>query len=125
LRHRKGGHLVLLVRATKGAVMEIDQKARERAEVVDEFSKWAVGAGILVVALAPLSIPILVLTAVALLPLLVPVLALGLLAGVVYLPIRLVRGIRRCRAPLARRGAAEEEVLTRVELAPVHHRLVK
>jgi hypothetical protein len=105
--------------------MNIDPKARRRAEVVDEVSKWTVGAGILTVALAPLALPILVLTAVALLPLLVPVLALGLVAGVVYLPIRLVRGIRRRRVPLAGGGAAKEEVLTRVELAPVHHRLVK
>jgi hypothetical protein len=116
-----GGRFVSLVRATKGAVMEIDQKARERAEVVDEFSKWAVGTGILVVALAPLSIPILVLTGVALLPLLLPLIPLALIAGLVYLPIRLVRSLRGRRRPL-RRGPAEEEVLGRIELAPAHHR---
>ncbi|HEX3563007.1 MAG TPA: hypothetical protein VHU24_09240 [Solirubrobacterales bacterium] len=105
--------------------MNIDPKARRRAEVVDEISKWTVGAGILTVALAPLALPILVLTAVALLPLLVPVLALGLLAGILYLPIRVVRGIRRRRAPLAGGGAAEEEVLGRVELEAFHGHLVK
>jgi hypothetical protein len=104
--------------------MSIDPKARRRAGVVDEVSKWTVGAGILTVALAPLALPILALTAVALLPLLAPVLVIGLLAGVVYLPIRLVRGIRRRRS-LARGGAAEEEVLVGVEFAPAHHRLVK
>ena len=104
--------------------MDTDLKARERAEAIQEFSKWSVGAGILVVALAPLAIPILVLTGVALLPLLVPLIPLALIAGLIYLPVRLVRGIRRRRRPL-RRGSAAEEVLGRVELAPVHHRLVE
>jgi hypothetical protein len=101
--------------------MDIDEKARRRAEVVDEVSKWTVGAGILVVALAPLAIPILVLTGVALLPLLVPLIPIGLIAGLIYLPIRLVRSIRNRRRPLRRGGAAEEEVLVGVELGPVHH----
>jgi Flp pilus assembly protein TadB len=104
--------------------MDTDSKARERAEVIQEVSKWSVGAGILVVALAPLAIPILVLTGVALLPLLVPLIPLALIAGLIYLPVRLVRRLRSRRRPL-RRGAAEEEVLGRVELAPVHHRLVE
>jgi hypothetical protein len=101
--------------------MDIDEKARRRAEVVDEVSKWTVGAGILVVALAPLAIPILVLTGVALLPLLVPLIPIGLIAGLIYLPIRLVRSIRNRRRPLRSGGAAEEEVLVGVELGPVHH----
>jgi hypothetical protein len=105
--------------------MNIDPKARRRAEVVDEVSKWTVGAGILTVALAPLAIPILVLTAVALLPLLLPLIPLGLIAGLVYVPIRLVRSLRRRRASRGRRGAADEEVFVGVELAPAHHRLVK
>ena len=104
--------------------MDTDSKARERAEVIQEFSKWSVGAGILVVALAPLAIPILVLTGVALLPLLVPLIPLALIAGLIDLPVRLVRGVRRRRRSL-RRSAAEGEVLGRVELAPVHHRLVE
>jgi uncharacterized membrane protein len=104
--------------------MDTDSKARERTEVIQEVSKWSVGAGILVVALAPLAIPILVLTGVALLPLLVPLIPLALIAGLIYLPVRLVRSVRRRRRSL-HRGAAEEEVLGRVELAPVHHRLVE
>jgi len=60
-----------------------------------EVSKWAVGAGIVVLALFPLSIPILVLTAAALVPLAVPLLALGLLAAVVIAPALLVLAIRR------------------------------
>jgi hypothetical protein len=93
-------------------------RARERANVIDEVSKWSVGAGILTVALAPLAIPILVLTGVALLPLLLPLIPLALIAGLVYLPVRLIRGLRR---GLRRRGAAEEEVLGPVEFTPVHH----
>ena len=105
--------------------MSTDRKSPETAELIDEFSKWGVGAGILVVALAPLAIPILVLTGVALLPLLLPVIPIALIGGLIYLPIRLVRGLRRRRASLGRRSATEEEVLVGVELAPVHHRLVK
>jgi hypothetical protein len=104
--------------------MDIDPKARRRAEVIDEVSKWTVGAGILVVALAPLAIPILALTAVALLPLALPLIPIALIAGLVYLPVRVVRGLRRRRA-LRRGGAAEEEVLPRVELETFHAHLVK
>jgi hypothetical protein len=104
--------------------MEIDERARRRAEVVDEVSKWTVGAGILTVAVAPLAIPILVLTGVALLPLLLPVVPLALIAGMVYLPIKVVRSVRR-RSSLRHRGTADEEVLVGVELAPAHHRLVE
>jgi hypothetical protein len=77
--------------------MNSESKALKRAEVVDEVSKWTVGLGIVVLALFPLSIPILVLTAVALVPLLVPVLALGIVAGVVAGPVLLVRRILRSR----------------------------
>jgi hypothetical protein len=63
-------------------------------ELIEEVSKWTMGLGILVLALAPLSIPILVLTAVALLPLLVPLVALALIAGVAVGTRGLVRRIR-------------------------------
>ena len=97
--------------------MNAESSTPSNAEVVDEFSKWGVGAGIVVVAMAPLAIPIVVLTAVAILPLLVPVIAIGLLVGVVALPVKLVRRIRgrRRSAP-----SAEEKVLVDVELAPLH-----
>jgi hypothetical protein len=104
--------------------MEIDQRARRRAEVVDEVSKWTVGAGILTVAVAPLAIPILVLTGAALLPLLLPVIPLALIAGIVYLPIKVVRTVRR-RWALRDRSPADEEVLVGVELAPAHHSVVE
>ncbi len=101
--------------------MNNEAKSPGRAELIDEYSKWAVGAGILVVALAPLAIPILVLTGVALLPLLVPAIPLALIAGLVYLPVRIGRRLRRRRRALRRGGRAEEEVLVGVELGPAHH----
>jgi membrane protein implicated in regulation of membrane protease activity len=89
--------------------MNAESQAMKRAEVVDEVSKWGVGAGIVTVALFPLSIPILVLTAVALLPLLVPVLALGLIAGIVAAPVMLVRRlVRRRRPPQERYDGSRE-----------------
>jgi hypothetical protein len=105
--------------------MSIDPNSPSRTEVIEEVSKWGVGAGIVVVALAPLAIPIIVLTAVALLPLLLPAIPLALIAGLLYLPVKLVRAIRARRRPLRRGGAAEEEVLVGVEFAPAHHRLAK
>ena len=81
------------------------EQATKRAEVVDEVSKWSVGLGIVVVALFPLSIPILVLTAVALVPLAIPLIAVAILALPVLLGRRLVarliarNGRRRSAAP--------------------------
>jgi hypothetical protein len=71
--------------------------ATPRQEAVEEVSKWGVGLGILIVALAPLAIPIVVLTAVALVPLLIPVAAVAILAA----PALLVRAVAR-RARTAR-----------------------
>jgi hypothetical protein len=68
--------------------------------------------GIVLVALFPLSLPILILTALALLPLLVPLLAVGvvgaLLAGPILLIRRLIRRPRRtARIPEVREPAAQ------------------
>jgi hypothetical protein len=71
------------------------EAARARAQAADEIWKWTVGAGILVVALAPLALPILILTLVALLPFAVPLLAVGLLAGLIAVPVMLVRKLGR------------------------------
>ena len=85
----------------------MNRQSREikNGEMVDELSKWGVGLGILVVALAPLSIPILALTVVALVPLAVPLVAIGLIALVVGGPFvlgrRLVRRMRRRRREFA------------------------
>jgi hypothetical protein len=87
------------------------ETARSRAEIVDEASKWSVGTGILVMALAPLSLPILILTLVAVLPLVVPLLAVGLVAGVIAVPVILIRklghSVSRIRPP-RRRGTQSE-----------------
>jgi membrane protein implicated in regulation of membrane protease activity len=90
--------------------MNAESQAMKRAEVVDEVSKWGVGLGILIVALFPLSIPFLILTAVALLPLLVPVLALGLIAAIVALPAMLIRRIARRRRSLQERHRSGKEI---------------
>jgi len=101
--------------------MNAEEKSPSTLEVIDEVSKWGVGAGIVVVALAPLAIPIIVLTLVALLPLLLPAIPLALIAGIVYLPVRFVRGLLRRRRASGGRSTAEEEMLVGVELGPVHH----
>jgi hypothetical protein len=75
--------------------MNNSEAARSRAEVADEVSKWTVGGGIVPVALFPLAVPILILTAIAVLPLLVPLLAAGLAVGVIALPILLFRKLGR------------------------------
>jgi hypothetical protein len=71
------------------------ETARARAETLDEIWKWTVGGGILLMALAPLALPILILTLVAVLPLVVPVLAVGLVVGVIALPVVLIRKVGR------------------------------
>ena len=81
--------------------MNVEPTAGSRAEVLDEVSKWTVGLGIVTVAIFPLALPILLLTAFAVLPLLLAALAAGLLIGIVALPMLLVRRLRRrvTRAP--------------------------
>jgi hypothetical protein len=86
------------------------EAARARAEAADEIWKWTVGGGILLVALAPLALPIIVLTIVALLPLAVPLIAIGLVVGVLALPIMLARKVLRSVSGVGsrrRRRAAE------------------
>jgi len=90
----------------------------QSTDVIDEVSKWTVGLGILTLALAPLAIPILALTAVALVPLVLPLVALALAAGFVAAPIMLIRS-------LVRRIAARRQTTTegRVPAAPISGRL--
>jgi Flp pilus assembly protein TadB len=88
--------------------MDSESEALKRAEVVDEVSKWGVGLGIVIVALFPLSIPFLLLTAVALLPLLIPLVALGLVVAVAALPIALARRLLRQRRRPAHEGPPRE-----------------
>jgi hypothetical protein len=75
--------------------MPSETSAHASAEAVSGASVAQVGAGVVTFALAPLALPILILTVVAVIPLLLPVLALGLMAAIVTVPIRLARGLRR------------------------------
>jgi hypothetical protein len=81
--------------------MKGDTMNSQSTEVIDEVSKWTVGLGILTVALAPLSIPILVLTAAALIPLAVPVLLIRGLGRRVIAAQRPTRNVTEGRAPVA------------------------
>jgi Flp pilus assembly protein TadB len=69
--------------------------ANTRAEVIDEASKWNVGAGVVTMALFPLALPLLVLTAVAVVPLLLIPLAGALALAVVAAPLLLLWGLGR------------------------------
>jgi predicted neutral ceramidase superfamily lipid hydrolase len=64
-------------------------------DFVDELSSWNVGAGVIVMALFPLALPLIALTAFALLPLLLPLLAVALVAAVVAVPVLVVRRLGR------------------------------
>ena len=88
--------------------MNAESRARSRTEVIDEVSKWTVGLGILGVALAPLALPIIVLTAAALLPLLVVPLALAIVAAPALFVRGLVRRVRRVRQPRASSSSRSE-----------------
>ncbi len=86
-----------------------------------ELAEYAVsattGLGILILALAPLAIPFLVLTAVFVLPLLLIPLALGLIGAIVAAPFLLVRRLRRRHRPETRTtprgGAVRRSVVPR------------
>ena len=74
-------------------------EAPSAVELGDTLTDWAVGGGIVTMALFPLAIPIVALTAVALLPLLAPVVVVGVAIGLVALPVAVVRAVsRRIRA---------------------------
>jgi hypothetical protein len=101
---------------TKGGDM-----SRTSTEVIDEVSKWGVGLGILTMALAPLSIPFVLLTAVAVIPLVAPVLALGVAVGVVAVPFLLIRGLGR--RLIASRRQTRDTQEGRAPVAPTTGRL--
>jgi hypothetical protein len=66
-----------------------------RAELAEEASAWAVGGGIITMALFPPAVPIILLTAAAAIPLLLVALAVGLVVALVAAPILLLRRLRR------------------------------
>ncbi len=60
-------------------------------EMVDEASTWLVGGGMVTLAIFPLALPAIVLLAIAALPLLLVAAVGALVAGMVVVPLRLVR----------------------------------
>jgi hypothetical protein len=64
------------------------------AEITNEVNNQIAGLGMIAFALFPFALPALALVVVCLLP----VAVLGLLAGMLLLPFRLVRGVRRSRS---------------------------
>ena len=92
----------------------------KNAEAVEEFSKWAVGLGIVGVALFPLSIPILVLTAVALAPFALLAVPLIVVALPAMLLRRALRGRRRGRpSPPASEAGPTKGPASQLETANV------
>ena len=75
----------------------------EAADLAEVGSAWAVGGGIVTMALFPVALPLILLTAAAALPLLLVPLALGLLVAAVALPVLLVRGLWRWTSQVLRR----------------------
>jgi hypothetical protein len=65
------------------------------ADLVDGTLAVAAGVGIVTLALFPLAIPILALTAVALIPLLIPLLLIPLAGGLIAAPFLLLRRLFR------------------------------
>jgi uncharacterized membrane protein len=92
------------------------QEEKPSIGVVEGTSAALVGIGVLVLALFPLAIPLLALTAVALIPLLVPVLALALVGAVLAAPALLVKRLSRHRRDALRTHPANVKVVGR-ELA--------
>lgn len=75
--------------------MAHDTKQHSQMGITEGAAGALVGGGLIVMALFPLSIPILGLTLVALLPLAPFALAAGLIAALVAVPVLLLRGLRR------------------------------
>jgi hypothetical protein len=73
------------------------RRTGEQSEIglFEGVSATLVGGGIVTLALFPLAVPIIVLTAIALLPLVLPALAAGLILALVALPILLARRLWR------------------------------
>jgi hypothetical protein len=74
------------------------------ADLVDNTLGLAAGLGIVTMALFPLAIPLLALTAVALIPLLIPLVLIPLIGGLIAAPLLLLRRLfRQAAAPIPAR----------------------
>jgi hypothetical protein len=72
------------------------------ADLVDGTVPMAAGLGIVTMALFPLAIPVLALTAVALIPLLIPLLLIPLAGALIAAPFLLLRRLFRLAAVLVK-----------------------
>ena len=87
-----------------------EYREHSTGESVAAASGWLVGGGLITLALFPLAIPILVLTAIAVLPFLLVPLAGALVAGLVAVPVLLVRRlVRSVKRPPRPGGTAEPD----------------
>ena len=75
-------------------------------DVLDELSGWLFGVGVLTLALGPLALPLIALTAIAVLPLLLLPLAAGLVLTVVAAPLVLARSLWRSSRARGARSAS-------------------
>ncbi len=64
------------------------------SDVLEEISAWAIGGGVLTVALFPFALPILLLTVAFVLPFALAGLAIGVAVAVLAAPVLLVRRLR-------------------------------
>jgi hypothetical protein len=90
--------------------MSTRPNAPTSAELVDEASNWAIGGGIVTLALFPLSIPGLIILLIGTIPLLLLAVPIGLLVALVALPILLVRGLVRRLTRALPRGDAPTSI---------------
>lgn len=67
------------------------------AELATEAASWAVGGGILTMALFPFALPLILLTVAALIPLLLVGLVVGIVAALAAAPVLLARRLLRAR----------------------------
>jgi hypothetical protein len=98
----------------KDSRMSTQRTQHSPPEVLDEAATWLVGGGILTMALFPLSLPLLLLTAASLVPFLVVPLAGALIAAVAAVPILLARRLARWVIG-ARRGRSGQRPGPRVQ----------
>jgi membrane protein implicated in regulation of membrane protease activity len=105
--------------------MPIEPNPHARTDAVEGMSAVLFGAGFITMAIFPLAIPILLLTAVALIPLAIPALAATLVVGLVAAPVVLARRLRRKRAIRVRdpgeRTAARAAMMGDVRHADAKH----
>lgn len=100
--------------------MSSTSKIPSYSELPDELSGWLAGGGILTMALFPLAIPLIALTAVAVIPLLLVPLAAGLVVAVVAAPILLMRKLGRVASRALQPTRTKLLRVPHPERAPTH-----